>query len=123
MIKKFAFIAALAIALLAGCTGNVKHDAPPPQQLPKIHVDPSMLKPCSALPIFDTTAAMSMGDLYKAYGQLQGQYTECAIRLLCLIEVEQGSPKSCPAIKPTTTPGATPDANAGPEPRDSRSDR
>jgi len=42
---------------------------------------------------------MTLGDFTKVYGELQGQYSECAIRLDCLIEAVQGDSKTAKSEK------------------------
>jgi len=58
-----------------------------------------MLQHCPALPTIEQwqkdgkireDGAIVLGDFLFIYGELQGQYIECAIRLDCLIEATKG---------------------------------
>jgi hypothetical protein len=80
-----------------GCNslGKTQPDSTPQDQ-PKI--DASLLVRCDDLPgtkqwesKIEKNGTMSLGNFNLLYGELQGLYTECAIRSDCLIEAVQGN--------------------------------
>lgn len=65
-----------------------------------------MLQVCKALPTKKQWAkyirpdeSIALGDFTKIYGELQGQYIECAIRHDCLIEAVQGNSETAKSQK------------------------
>lgn len=69
-----------------------------------ITIDPSMLVRCPALQKIDLET-MTMGDLLADDLSLRQQYTECAIRLDCLIEtVDNKATIICPTADKKSVP-------------------
>lgn len=95
---RYLVIALLAILMTTGATCSTKTTPPS-----SVFIDPSLQVRCPALSTFETST-IDLGELMKALNGLQGQYTECAVRMDCLIEAtktQDGKPTSqtCKAIK------------------------
>lgn len=90
---KSIIIAIMAVLLACGFPGcNTKEDSP---HAKGVIVDPSLKVRCPFLESLDPSAPISMGELFTKLTDLQSQYTECAIRVDCLIEgVEKSEGKT-----------------------------
>lgn len=76
---RYLVIALMAIMLTTGATCT---KPTPPSS---VVVDASLQVRCPALSTFDSYT-VDLGEMMKALNGLQGRYTECAIRMDCLIE-------------------------------------
>lgn len=88
---KYITLAVIAVLLTCGFQGCRK-EAPPSQA---VIVDPSLKVRCPFLESLDPSRSYSFGEVYTMLTDLQGTYTECAIRNDCLIEgVEKAEGKT-----------------------------
>ena len=77
-------LAMLLCLVLASCGTFETKTTPVVQNFDAPKLDPSLLVKCDPLTI-PSVGVFSLGDLTAAYTDLQGQYTECAVRQACLV--------------------------------------
>jgi hypothetical protein len=111
-LMKVALVIALVLSVASCDTLKTKPSSVQNFDAPKL--DPSLLVKCDPLDV-PNLGLFSLGDLTTAYTDLQGQYTECAVRQACLVGASLDPKKAtlrCAALDklPQKTKGIPPNA-------------
>lgn len=95
------FLSIVLVVLMGALSACEPKNTKPDVGVPSAKIDPSMLVQCPSLPVPDASLVWDLGKAITALTDLQGQYTECAVRNDCLINAVKDPTKvtSCPVVK------------------------